>query len=90
MKTDRYTKVILTIIAVCLVWISLKDFIPFQSAQAQANQRAQNVVITGINIPNRYVPNGARLDTLPIEIDNINFGYLIRENGGIPVRIVRN
>lgn len=26
MKNDKYTKIILTIIAICLVWICLKDF----------------------------------------------------------------
>ena len=29
MKIDRYTKFILTIIAICLAWICLKDIIKF-------------------------------------------------------------
>jgi hypothetical protein len=35
MKTDLYTKMILTLIAVCLVWICANGFMPTASAQAQ-------------------------------------------------------
>ena len=40
MLIDRYTKVVLTIIAVCLVWLSLGGRQLFPSAHAQAAQAA--------------------------------------------------
>ncbi len=49
MKTDTYTKIVLTIIAICLVWLCAKDMVTFPTKQVQAAAR-QEVVITGIQI----------------------------------------
>lgn len=44
---DRYLKVVLTIIAVELLWIGVKDMAPGVAAQAAATP----VVITGVSLP---------------------------------------
>ena len=43
--TDRYTKIVLTIIAVCLVWISVRDTAP--SAYAQGTMDVNIVEVAG-------------------------------------------
>jgi hypothetical protein len=71
MRRDRYLKIILTIIAIELAWLGLKDLAPGVSAQAAATP----VVITGVQIEGndggfvpvaivggyREIPSGARL-----------------------------
>lgn len=48
MQIDRYVKVVLTVIALELFWIGMKDTAPPVSAQAQAAPTA--VVIRGIDV----------------------------------------
>lgn len=48
MKTDAYTKFILTVIALCLLWISLA--VP---RSVKAAQEEQHIVISGIEIPRK-------------------------------------
>jgi hypothetical protein len=45
MRIDVYTKLVLTVIAVCLVWISLGG--PSLVAQVHAQPNVQRVVIAG-------------------------------------------
>ena len=45
MKIDVYTKTVLTIIAICLVWICVRDVTISRSAQANA---PQPVIVTGV------------------------------------------
>lgn len=47
MKLDLYTKFVLTVIAVCLVWVCLRDVAFVRSAQAAPPQSTQDVRITG-------------------------------------------
>ena len=55
MKTDLHTKAMLTINAVCLVWLSLGGPVLITAAQAQTNPQTQaqpqptDVVIAGWN-----------------------------------------
>ena len=76
MPVDRYVKTILTIIALELFWIGLKDTAPALIAQAQP--AVTSVVIRGIQLPPRseeYLPVGIvgqplRVDTVrPIKIE---------------------
>ena len=46
--TDRYTKAMLTIIALCLVWICLRDTVP--SAYAQIRRRGIQSGTLDVNI----------------------------------------
>lgn len=53
MKFDLYTKFVLTVIAVCLVWVCLRDVALVRSAQAappQCGGCTQDVRITGIKL----------------------------------------
>jgi hypothetical protein len=52
MKNDVYTKLILTVIAICLVWICLRDISISRSTQANA---PQPVIVTGV-APNVETP----------------------------------
>lgn len=44
MPTDRYTKTVLTVIALCLVWICLRDLELAPVAVAQVRDRGGEVV----------------------------------------------
>ena len=68
MNADRYVKAVLTIIALELFWIGVRDVAPPVAAQAQANPTP--VVIRGIQIPpnsNDYLPVG--VVGQPIRVD---------------------
>ena len=47
MRTDRYVKVILTIIAIELAWLGLRDLAPRASAQAEPAR----VILAGVELP---------------------------------------
>ena len=47
MTTDRYTRVVLTVIAVCLVWLSLGGPSLVTPVAAQKHSGFENVVIAG-------------------------------------------
>jgi hypothetical protein len=51
MQTDTYTKIVLTVIAACLLWSNLAT--PHTTAKAQA-QDAQRIVIAGVDIPRKH------------------------------------
>jgi hypothetical protein len=48
MRIDAYTKTMLTIIALCLMWICVRDLPLLSNAQAQSS--AQEVKIVGVDI----------------------------------------
>jgi Mg/Co/Ni transporter MgtE len=48
MKTDLYTRTVLTVIAACLVWLCVNSLTPTASAQAQP--APQKVVIAGVDV----------------------------------------
>jgi hypothetical protein len=48
MAIDRYTRIVLTVIAVCLVYLCLRDAAPPVRAQAQP-QRPLEVVVVGVD-----------------------------------------
>jgi len=57
MAGDRYLKIILTIIAVELLWLGIRDTAPAVAAQADATR----VVIAGVDMPreaNAFLPVG--------------------------------
>jgi hypothetical protein len=58
--SDRYLRIVLTIIAVELGWLGLKDLAP-ATALAQAQPAATRVVITGVDLP-------ARTQFLPVAV----------------------
>lgn len=52
---DRYLKVVLTVIALELAWIGVKDSAPVSAQQAQATR----VIITGVDIAPDASPRGS-------------------------------
>lgn len=65
MPVDRYVKIILTVIAIELLWIGVRDVAPPVSAQAQAQAPAASrtptsVIIRGIDI------DGQEVNVLPV------------------------
>ena len=57
--SDRYLRIVLTVIAVELAWIGLRDVLP-APVTAQAQAAPARVVITGVSLPNRtqFLPVG--------------------------------
>jgi hypothetical protein len=62
MKVDLYTKAVLTIIALCLVWICVRGTFAPQPVQAAAAPAVQDVKLVGIDVfdpyyePNKTLP----------------------------------
>ena len=65
--SDRYLKVVLTVIALELGWIAIKDAVPVQ-VSAQQNQPFTPVIIRGIELPCQGGPSNCREETLPVAI----------------------
>jgi hypothetical protein len=79
MRTDRYTKIVLTIIAACLVWLSIGGAQLLPSARAQepqplAPERALKNLISGPDLAFRI--DGRHGDDAPIGT------LVVRINGG--------
>jgi hypothetical protein len=82
--SDRYLRIVLTVIAIELAWIGVKDVIP---TAVQAQPGATRVVITGVEMPNRtqflpvavagsvrgtITPPWATLDVLRTDLGTVN------------------
>ncbi|HEX9445270.1 MAG TPA: hypothetical protein VGA73_14190 [Candidatus Binatia bacterium] len=68
MQTDLYTRIVLGVIALCLVWICARDFVP-AAAQAQGVQGVTIVgVARGVTLP---VTGWARVNTLAGPVDGV-------------------
>jgi hypothetical protein len=74
MKIDVYTKVVLTTIATCLIWISLRDLPIGTTVSAQYGQpQAQSVVIAGWNLGGP-IPVSVSNVVVPVTISGIKQG----------------
>ncbi len=90
MKVDIYTKIILTVIAMCLTVIVLRDIDIVSEAQAQARARELasgedviNVQLVGIKKTHR-----APWDKLPVEIKNADaLDVKVKNLMSIPVTV---
>jgi hypothetical protein len=72
MAVDRYVKVVLTIIALELFWIGVKDVAPPVAAQGQPAPTA--VVIRGVQIPagsNDYLPVGVVGQPIRVDVPRV-------------------
>lgn len=90
MRKDMYLKVILTIIAICLVWICMRD-IEIGPTKLHASQIRslfpQEVVIVGINIPAYPAPDALPVKSgfpfsLEVEVGNFPLIQLVEVVGG--------
>ena len=72
MTIDRYTKVVLTVIALCLVWLSVGGPSLITPVSAQDAQRVVLTGWTGQDGRIRYMNSGANAgaDSLPVWIAN--------------------
>ena len=75
MKVDAYTKIVLTLIAACLVWLCVTNVTVSEPASAQMRPPAQEVIIAGVKTPNGFLPvtisgaaPGARLPVILSDI----------------------
>jgi hypothetical protein len=68
MRADRYTKILLTIIAACLIWLSAKDLVLPPAARAQASDSVQRVMIVGWDQTVESEANADGLSALPVRI----------------------
>jgi hypothetical protein len=73
MKTDMYTKAILTIIAACLVWICVNGATPPVRAQGNAPSPTPVVLVDARGVP-LITPDGLRVNvgglTVPVSVRN--------------------
>ena len=82
MRTDLYTRIVLTVIAVCLVWISLNGVTPAAFAQAGRSAPTQVILVDeqGTPVPTiqglrvsfgpQPVPVAVRNQSLPVLVGN--------------------
>jgi len=76
MKNDRYLKIVLTIIAICLVWICIRDIeIGQRNLFASGNSSGQQeVYVTGgeLDVCIRGIDESPykRWEALPVEVQN--------------------
>ena len=68
MKIDLYTKVVLTVIAVCLVLLVFRDqpLVPTANAQALAGDKPVNVNLAAVD--GHRVSENTNLSSLPVRV----------------------
>lgn len=100
MKVDTYTKVVLSLIAVCLCWLCFKNVNVAETAAAQVKTPPQEVVIAGVKTGSGFLPvtisgvsSGAKLAvvvtdvTTPDHLLPVKIGGINTPNHQLPVSI---
>jgi hypothetical protein len=92
MARDRYLKIILTVIAVELGWLGVKDVaVPVSAQQTQQNQQAQQnqqltpVVIRGIDLPCGVNTLNCRETSLPVSVTRTIAPVRVTVDAPLPV-----
>ena len=91
MPRDRYLKIILTVIAIELGWLSVKDLaVPVSAQQTQQNQQTQtpqltSVVIRGIDLPCGGNTINCRETSLPVSVTRTTAPMRITVDTPLPV-----
>lgn len=85
--SHRYLKIVLTVIALELGWIALKDTAVNVSAQNQQSQQATSVIIRGIDLPCPGAGNNSncRETMLPISVNRTNVPMRVTADAPLPV-----
>lgn len=65
MKNDKYLKIILTIIAICLVWICIKDYLINYDVRIVETTRRSFYRAEPIEVDIAYIPE-------PIQVEIVN------------------
>ena len=89
MAADRYLRIVLTIIALELGWIALKDSAIDVSAQqnqpSQQNQQMTSVVIRGIDVPCPGNNVNCRETSLPVSLTRATVPVRVTADTPLPV-----
>jgi hypothetical protein len=80
---DRYLKIVLTIIAIELGWMALKD--TAVNVSAQQTQQLTPVVIRGVDIPCDNGDRNCREATLPVALMRANNPMRVIADAPLPV-----
>lgn len=87
MKTDLYTKAVLTVIAVCLVWMCVNGATPVVGAQTARPEPTPVVLVDAKGTP-IYTPEGLRVNlgprAVPVTINNTSLPVTVN-NPALPV-----
>jgi hypothetical protein len=81
--SDRYLKIVLTIIAIELGWIAVKD--TGVTVAAQQNQQPTQVVIRGVDIPCESGDRNCRETSLPVALMRANNPMRVIAEAPLPV-----
>lgn len=88
MATDRYIRIVLTVIAVCLVYLCLRDGAPLVQAQAQ---RPLEVVLVGVDRARYRFDRWDDLPvraTEPVKVDsNVPLNVTLKNTNDLTVRL---
>lgn len=91
MKVDLYTKAILTVIAVCLVWICVNGATPVVGAQTARPEPTPVVLVDAKGAP-LYTADGLRVNVgpraLPVTVNNASLPVTIG-NPFLRVQVLR-
>lgn len=91
MKIDLYTKAVLTVIAVCLVWMCLNGATPVVGAQAARPEPTPVVLVDAKGTP-LYTAEGLRVNigprVLPVTVNNASLPVTIG-NPWLQVQVMR-
>jgi hypothetical protein len=89
MARDRYLKIILTVIAIELGWLGVKDVAAPVSAQQtqqpQQNQQPTSVIIRGIDLPCQGNAPNCRETSLPVALTRTNVPVRVTAETPLPV-----
>ncbi len=88
MKTDAYTKSLLTVIAACLLWLSAQAYLWPPAVNAQ-RLGPQEVVIVGVRMP-RYRGAGLPVEIIsgPVEVSgSVQVAGGLIEIDGQPIQV---
>ena len=89
MKSDAYTKAVLTVIAACLVWMCVNGMTPVTQAQTKPPEPSPVILVDAKGNP-LYGSDGLRVNLgakpLPVNVSNDRLGVDVR-NPVLPVAV---
>jgi hypothetical protein len=89
MSRDRYLRIILTVIAIELGWLGVKDVaVPVSAQQTQQTPQSQpptSVIIRGIDLPCQGNAPNCRETSLPVSLTRTNVPVRVTAETPLPV-----
>ena len=88
MRIDLYTKLVLTVIAACLVWICVRGTVLSTPVQAQARPQPQEVIIAGVKTPDKLFPVRIEsINTPPNQMLSVGIADIRNSTHSLPVNV---